>query len=117
MTSRSAFLMFAALLLTASLAGASTPALPAADTPDFMTPALSMPGCSQTELPQLNPSPTVKATGTCGSCSQPICQGATLGTICKVQGGAIYKCTNVYGNLCTSSPITHDCSCWYGPLP
>ena len=118
MARQSAFFLFVALLLVASLAGAANPALPAAGTPDFMTPALSAPGCAQAELPALNPSPTVKATtATCGSCSQPVCQGATLGAICKIQGGAIYKCTNVYGNLCTSSPITHDCSCWYGPLP
>ena len=116
MTSRSAFLMFAVLLLTASLAGAALLATSTGGTPEFMTPAVSTPGCSQAELPQTNPAPTFKA-GTCGSCSQTICQGATLNSVCKIQGGAIYKCINVYGNLCSSAPLTHECYCWYGPLP
>ena len=116
MTRRSAFLAFVALLLISSLAGAAVPATPNNGTPDFMTPAVSAPGCSQAELPQGNPAPAFKA-GTCGSCSQTICQGATLNSICKIQGGAIYKCINVYGNLCSTAPITHECYCWYGPLP
>ena len=115
MTSRP-ILLFAALSLISSLAGAAVPATFAGDTPEFMTPAVSAPGCDQAELPQLNPAPTFKA-GTCGSCSQAICQGKSLNTICGIQGPRVYKCTNVLGNLCSTSPLTHDCSCWYGPLP
>lgn len=115
MTSRP-ILLFIALSLISSLAGAAVPATSAGDTPEFMTPAVPPPGCDPAELPQPNPAPTFKA-GTCGSCSQTICQGAGLGAVCAIQGGRIYKCTNVYGNLCSTSPLTHECSCWYGPLP
>ncbi|HEX6864966.1 MAG TPA: hypothetical protein VF414_19200 [Thermoanaerobaculia bacterium] len=115
MTSRP-ILLFVALSLIASLAGAAVPATSVDDTPEFMVPAVPSPGCNEAELPPGNPAPLFKA-GTCGSCSQSICQGSGLNSVCAIQGGRIYKCMNVYGNLCSSSPLTHECYCWYGPLP
>jgi hypothetical protein len=121
MTRRSAFLIFTALLLTASLAGAATPAVtvanPAAGAPAFMAPAVPSPGCDKKELPFLAPPPSTKTDGPpCGSCSDSLCAGYTIGTYCAYSGGQLYSCQSApFGKLCSTGGV--KCSCWGGPLP
>lgn len=118
MRSRSIFTLFALLLLTASLAGAATPA-------GLSTPATGE-GPSQDD-PSCNPllaelgislDPTGSANNAaalaCGSCSVSICRGAVYNSIC--QGGVVpKKCIAAYGNSCTDGTL--QCQCWSGPLP
>lgn len=118
MTSRSTSLIFASLLLVASLAGAATPMTATHGAPSFMAPAASSPDCAKTDLPFLAPAPTTKAGGApCGSCSEAVCAGYTTGTVCGFRNGHTYTCQDVYGGTCGGSPVTLICNCWYGPLP
>jgi hypothetical protein len=116
MTSRFILLIFTALLLTASLATASTPAT-SADTPAFLTSTAASPGCAATDLPFLTPAPSQRTGNPCGPCSDSPCQGTTTGTFCGYQGGRTYTCQIVYGGSCGTSPLSFYCSCWNGPLP
>src|SRR5579872_7081419 len=113
---RSALLVLAALLLLSSLVSAtalSTPADPAGANLSaiFAAPASAEVGSAQ--LPSFAPSPTEKSLlSTCGSCSETVCVGKTVGTICRIQGGATYTCQHAYV-ICAAK----DCECWTGPLP
>jgi len=115
MSSRPTLWIFALLLLCASLASAAPfpqtgpPMSPAA-------PAATTPGCAQAELPFLNPAPS-PTSATCGTCSDPGCQGYPVGTVCAIQVGRIYRCEDAYGGTCGGTPITLVCNCWFGPLP
>ncbi len=116
---RSTFLALASLLLMGSLVSAqtSTAADPAAGSPAFMSsPQASADCAAAAKLPSFEPAPT-QAAGTCGPCSATICQGMPIGNICAFQGGRTYRCQNVLGYTCGGAPITHECSCHYGPLP
>jgi len=120
MTSRSILLIFAALLLTASLAGAavsSPAATPAASgIPAFLSPASTSPDCAKGELAFLNPPPSQQAGGAlCGSCSETLCRGYTTGTVCGYKNGRNSTCQAVYGGTCTTGGL--ECSCWNGDLP
>lgn len=113
---RTTFLAFAALLLVGSLARAaetSTPADAASANLAAIFSAPASPADASAKLPSLAPAPTDKAGfNTCGSCSDTICVGATVGTICKVQSGRTYTCQHAYV-ICAAK----DCECWTGPLP
>jgi hypothetical protein len=119
MKKRSALLAFAVLLLTGSLASASStasaeaPASPA-DGAALLTPADGTSNCPTDELAFLNPAPTEQATGFCGSCSG-VCAGAQIGELCGFSGGRWYSCEYPYAQYCTDG--TPKCYCWSGPLP
>jgi|GEM_PF-1291620 len=120
MTSRSILLIFAALLLTASLAGVavSSPAATPATSgiPAFLSPASTSPDCAKGELAFLNPAPSQQAGGAlCGSCSETLCRGYTTGTVCGYKNGRNSTCQAVYGGTCTTGGL--ECSCWNGDLP
>ncbi|HEY0510775.1 MAG TPA: hypothetical protein VGH73_02650 [Thermoanaerobaculia bacterium] len=123
MTCRSTLLTFVSLLLLASLAGAAVPPVatadPAVGAAAFMTPAASTatsPGCAKADIPFLAPAPSQKS-ATCGSCSETVCAGYSVGTVCAYRSGVTYTCQDVYGGTCGGSPITLICNCWHGPLP
>lgn len=132
MKSRSTLLVFASLLSIGSLASAA-PAAPA-DVPAVPASAVAVaspapeasPFCAanlaklglpgKSELPGLTPPPLFMGPfQTCGACSETICKGAQRGTVCR-GGTQIYRCTWVYGDLCTEDNQP-DCLCWNGPLP
>jgi hypothetical protein len=121
MTSRPMFLIFTALLLITSLAGAATPAVTVASTdagaPAFMVPAVPSPGCDEEELPFLAPPSSTKTDGApCGSCSDSLCAGYTTGTMCGYSSGRYYYCQSArFGAFCSTGGV--KCSCWTGPLP
>jgi hypothetical protein len=114
---RLTFLAFAALLLIGSLAHAAqtaaTPADPASANLAAIFSAPASPEGAAAKLPSFEPAPTDKAGfATCGSCSDTGCVGATVGTVCRIQGGHTYTCQHAYVT-CT----VKDCQCWTGPLP
>ena len=118
MRSRSTLFLFAFLLLTASLAGATTPvgmSTPAGD----VAPSPEDPSCNPL-LAKLGISPTSSAQDAttavvCGACSVSICRGAGYNTIC--QGGSVIKrCIAAYGLDCSADGLP-QCQCWSGPLP
>jgi len=115
----STLLAVAALLLTGTLASAGTTdqagTTGASADLSFLTSAQISPGCPASELPAFDPAPAPK-TFPCGTCSQSICAGKALGTVCGGSGGRIYKCQAVYGTLC-SQESAWECLCWSGPLP
>jgi hypothetical protein len=105
-----------ALLLIASLASAAqtqtaTPADPASANLAAIFTAPAPPDGGAAELPAFQPAPTNK-TISCGSCSDSLCAGKTVGTFCKLQGTKVYKCQLAYV-VCSAN----DCECWNGPLP
>jgi hypothetical protein len=118
---RSALLACAFLLLIGSLASASSPASAnaPASTPEvdvaFMTPADGEAGCAKEELAFLNPAPSERATGFCGTCSSTNCRGGSIGQRCGFSGGRWYTCQYPYAEFCTDG--TRKCYCWTGPLP
>lgn len=113
---RLTFLAFAALLLVGSLARATeTAATPADPASANLAAIFSAPVApdAQAQLPSFAPAPSEKAGfNTCGSCSDTVCVGATVGTVCKVQSGRTFTCQHAYV-ICTAK----DCECWTGPLP
>jgi hypothetical protein len=126
MTSRSTLLFLVSLLLTASLAGAATASpAPSVEASAFLAPAApaassspaEKPGCPQQgALPFLAPPPSQKS-ATCGTCSESVCAGYSVGTVCAYKVGVTYTCQDVYGGTCGGAPITLICNCWHGPLP
>jgi hypothetical protein len=119
MRSRSILSLFAVLLLTASMAGADTPAGPStpvtgvASSPEDAScnPLLDKLGISGDPTASANNAST---TLVCGSCSVLACRGASYNSIC--QGGTVVKkCIAAYGLSCTDG--TPQCQCWSGPLP
>lgn len=112
---RLTFLAFAFLLLIGHLAGAtqtSTPTDPASASLAAIFSAPAAPDGGEAKLPDFAPAPVDKAFNTCGSCSDSICVGKTVGTVCRVQSGATYTCQHAYV-ICAAK----DCECWTGPLP
>ena len=113
---RPALVALALLLLTGSLASASStapadaPASPADGEVALMTSADGTSGCPTDELAFLNPAPTEKATGICGSCSG-VCAGGQVNQIC----GAGKACEIPYAQSCSDGKP--KCYCWGGPLP
>jgi hypothetical protein len=114
------FLLGAALLvLFASLAAASAPPTPA--TPDQAPFCIASLQQNQTqaqepatdELPGFTPKPSLTAVQ-CGACSGS-CAGSNIFNVCRVSGGAIYQCLNVWGTDCSDGKP--HCQCWFGPLP
>lgn len=113
-------LPFALLLLVAPLAAAeaaSTPSAPEkvelADI--FAAPeesATAQPDCPETEPALFEPAPSEMQAGSCGACSDTICQGKSFGQFCKFQSGRYYYCQPAYV-VCAPN----DCQCWTGPLP
>jgi hypothetical protein len=121
MTLRSTFLLFAALLLLASLVGAATPGQGV--TPAFMTPAApaAAGGSCNPLLAKLRISLLDSAKDTtvgigCGICSDAVCQGAPTNEVCGRQGAAIKKCVPLLGDLCPQDN-KFNCTCYYGPIP
>jgi len=96
---------------TADQAGKTNAAL---DLP-FLSSEQKSPECPAAELPSFAPAPSQK-TFPCGTCSQSVCVGKAIGTVCGASGTRIYKCQAVYGNLC-SEESAWECLCWNGPLP
>ena len=121
MKQRPAVMAFAFLLLTGSLASASStasasaPASPAGDDVAFMTPADGSSGCAKSELPFLTPEPIEQALGPCGTCSSPNCRGGQIGQGCGFSGGQWYTCQFPYSQHCTDGKP--KCYCWTGDLP
>lgn len=112
---------FACMTLVGSLANAATSAHTATPAPESKSAAPLLPAevasdCPAAELPFLNPSSTEKAGGPCGPCSETVCQGSTVDSICAFKNGRFYTCEAVLGERC-SGTLTFNCSCWYGPLP
>jgi hypothetical protein len=114
-------LVFTALLLTGSLASASSSALtsspvsPANGGVALMTPADGTPGCPTDELAFLNPAPSERAFSPCGPCSG-VCAGVPIGQICgPFSGGQYPTCQVPYAERCADR--TFKCYCWLGPLP
>jgi hypothetical protein len=121
MKARTTLLIFASLLLVASLAGAETPA-PADLAAVFAQPAMSTvagASCSASlaalPLPAAAPHAIALTGALCGTCSRSPCIGATTGELCVV-GETRGTCQSVLGNSC-SPGITLMCQCWSGPLP
>ena len=121
MKARTTLLLFASLLLVASLASAGTPA-PADLGAIFAQPAMSSlagASCSASlaaiPLPGTAPHPIALTGATCGTCSRSPCVGATIGEACVV-GEQRGTCQPPLGNNC-SGGITFQCQCWSGPLP
>ncbi len=123
MKARLVLLVFAVLSLLASFAVAAPPAgngtAEAVGPMTAATPADESPACDPllAELGISAPGSPAQNASTliCGACSQTICRGAALGSIC--QGGTqVKKCTWVYGDSC---PVDGQprCLCWSGPLP
>ena len=116
MKRRATFLVFSSLLLISSLANAAQTSTPTdAESANlaaiFSAPA--SPDGAQAKLPSFDPPPTDKAGfNTCGTCSETVCVGQTVGTICRIQNGAIFTCQHAYV-ICAAK----DCECWTGPLP
>ena len=110
-------LLFAAVLLTGSLAGAATAApevVPTASAPSVAASPLCLANLSHTakaELPVGNPAET-KATTICGACSDVWCQGQTLGALCRTGK----RCYNLYANFCSQDGGA-QCTCYSGQLP
>ncbi|HEV7506802.1 MAG TPA: hypothetical protein VGS07_18055 [Thermoanaerobaculia bacterium] len=113
---RATFLVFVSLLLISSLANAaqtSTPTDAASANLAAIFSAPASPDGAQAQLPSFDPPPTDRAGfNTCGTCSETVCVGQTVGTICRVQSGAVFTCQHAYV-ICTAK----DCECWTGPLP
>ncbi|HEX3125713.1 MAG TPA: hypothetical protein VH394_00125, partial [Thermoanaerobaculia bacterium] len=95
---RPALLAVAFLLLTGPLANAASTA--SANTPPssaeegaigIMTPVDGSSDCSTQELAFLNPAPSERAFGPCGTCSG-VCAGQKIGTLCGYGGGHYYSC-------------------------
>jgi hypothetical protein len=115
---RAAFiLLFAAVLLTGSLAGAATVApegVPTASAPAVTASPLCLANLShaaKAELPVRNPAELKTAT-ICGACSDIWCQGQTGGALCRTGK----RCYNLYGNFCSQDGGA-ECTCYSGPLP
>jgi hypothetical protein len=47
--------------------------------------------------------------GTCGNCSETICQGQAINAFCNFDGQTWYVCLNVLGGRC--GPSGQNCSC------
>jgi hypothetical protein len=115
----SRLLMFAAVLLIGSLASAATagPAgQSAAPSVGVAVAGSASPLClanASKGAPSSN-TPFLE-TSICGSCSDTICRGQTLGAICR-SGNPFYRCQNVYGNFCAADGLS-ACLCWNRPLP
>jgi len=115
---RLTFLAFAFLLLIGHLAGAAQTSTPKDVATASLAAIFSSPAApaaldgADAKLPEFVPAPADKAFNTCGSCSDSICVGKTVGTVCRVQGGATYTCQHAYV-ICAAK----DCECWTGPLP
>lgn len=113
---RPALVALALLLLTGSLASASStapaeaPASPADEGVALMTPADGTSDCLPDELAFLNAAPIKQATGTCGSCSG-VCAGGEIGQRC----GAGKACEYPYAQWCSDGQP--KCYCWGGALP
>jgi len=108
MRMRSMLLLFVALLVTASLAGAATAPAQA----PFLTPACAA-NASTLNAQGLVPNP-ILTTSVCGSCSLSPCQGRTVNSICfafNKQG----TCQPPNSDLC-SGTTTWNCQCYAGPL-
>lgn len=123
---------FAVLLLVAPLAVAETTSAagtsatpqaasthPASQTVEladiFAAPeesAPAQPDCAEAEAALFQPAPSERQAGSCGVCSDTICQGKQFGQFCKFQGGRYYYCRPAYV-VCAPN----DCQCWTGPLP
>lgn len=121
MNLRSTLLLFAALLLLTTLAGAATPGQGAA--PAFMTPAAPAAGSGGCNplLAKLGISSLDSAKATtvgigCGICSDSVCQGAPTNQVCGRQGAAIKKCIPLLGDRC-SQDNQFNCTCYYGIIP
>ncbi|HEX4962769.1 MAG TPA: hypothetical protein VF173_18180 [Thermoanaerobaculia bacterium] len=111
---KSTFLAFASLLLIGHLASAiqtSTPADPASANLAAIFTAPAPPDGADVTLPSFEPAPMNKAIS-CGSCSDSLCQGRSVGTVCKLQGTKVFKCQLAFV-VCSAN----DCECWNGPLP
>ena len=114
MKARTTLLIFASLLLIASLAVAETPAAPAS----AMVPLADTACGSTTSLTAATqgvPLPTQLALIHCG-CGNTQCIGSGIGASCQL-GGTVGRCENISGNLCASGPVAWSCQCWSGPLP
>lgn len=85
--------------------------------PLAMTPSDATPDCQEGRWPLETSTAFFAATGEipCGPCSTGGCNGFFIGTTCGFRQG--YTCQNVLGNFCSTTPITHKCQCWSGPLP
>src|ERR1700733_54956 len=101
-------LLALAALLLAAVSASATPApqaaAPAAAPAPIAAAAVEAPGLCQATAsslaaPLLNPAPRRVTTPlVCGSCSTPICRGATEGGVCRIVGMAVSTCVNALGN-------------------
>jgi hypothetical protein len=112
---RPVLLACAFLLLTGGLASASLTASPVEGDASFMALADGVSDCPTEELAFLNPAPSERAPGICGSCSSVNCRGGQIGQRCGFSGGRWYTCQYPYAESCTDG--TPKCYCWTGPLP
>lgn len=122
MSSKSTLLLFAVLLLAASLASAATPVamttLAMAVTPSPADLSCN-PLLAKLGLSTLDPTPTAQATVDtlfCGTCSLDPCKGAPLESICAIEGGMFKRCKNVTLDTCPGG-TTVKCTCVAGPPP
>jgi hypothetical protein len=112
---RSALLALAFLLLTGVVANASSTASSVEGDAAFMTSVDGGSDCATEELAFLNPAPSERAEGFCGTCSSVNCRGGRIGQRCGFSGGRWYTCQYPYAESCTDG--TPKCYCWTGPLP
>jgi hypothetical protein len=108
-------LMLASLLMMGSLASAANEVVAPAAQMTSMTPADQSPGCATdflAKLSALTPEPSEKA-ATCGSCSDPVCQGQSTGNVCAYSSGTIYTCQVVFGRCPAGG---WECGC-VRPIP
>ena len=119
---RSLLLPFVSSLLIAGAAmadpaGVPAPASPTAEVAAAPAPApgLCIKNSSKATLPDVMPAFLKTTTPPCGSCSTPICRGATYNSVCKTSGLQVWTCIAALGNDCGDG--TPQCQCWNGPLP
>jgi len=112
---RATFLVFASLLLMGSLASAGQTATPADPTTAILAAIFSVPASpgGAAKLPSFQPTPSNQAlSDTCGECSDELCSGKLVGTLCLAQNNTIWRCQHAI-SYCSA----RDCECWTGPLP
>ena len=103
----------AALLLTASLAGA-TP------TSSVLNWSVQTSDCPKAALSFMTPEGAEKSTHpACGACSVAVCVGAEDGTLCGTAPGGQYKYCRPTGPLCQDGAPYADfrCTCTTGIVP
>lgn len=117
MRSRFALFLFAVLLLTASLAGATAPvgdSTPAVAAPSGEENAACNPLLAKLGISALDPTSSAQSASTyvCGACSEAICRGQALGALCS----ATKRCQWISAFECPQDQQA-NCKCWGGQLP